>query len=116
VLVLGLHGDGGGSGVIQAMAIVLDFAPDHWHAGTRLVAIALADRVNHDWQCWPSVADLSRRTGLSERVVQRYLRYLEAEGVIHCHGQRYIDGQGLSNLWTWMWKLGAQRVDNVRQG
>jgi len=102
--------------VIQAMATVLDFAPDHWHAGTRLVAIALADRVNGDWQAWPSVADLSRRTGLSERVVQRYLRYLEAEGVIHCHGQRYIDGHGVSNLWTWMWRLSAQPVHNTAQG
>lgn len=100
--------------MIQAMATVLDFAPDHWNSGTRMVAIALADRVNSEWQCWPSIADIRRRTGLSERMVQYHLRYLEEEGVIHCGGQRYIDGHGLSNLWTWLWRLGAQHVDAQR--
>lgn len=88
--------------MIQAIAAVLDFAPDHWTSGTRLVAIAIADRVNGDGQCWPSIADLSRRTGLGERAVQRALRILEDEGVIRRHGQRIgTGGQPVSNLWTW---------------
>ena len=90
--------------MIQCIATVLDFAPPHWHAGTRMVALALADRVNGDWQAWPSIADLSRRTGLSARAVQRYLRVLEDEGVISNHGQRVIDGNAVSNLWTWLWR------------
>lgn len=88
--------------VIQAMVMVLDFAPEHWNAGTRLVALALADRVNGDThECWPSIADLSRRTGLKERQVQRYLRQLEDEGVIVRLGQRVHDGRRTSNVWVW---------------
>lgn len=95
--------------MIQAVATVLDFAPDHWNSGTRIVAIALADRVNQDGQCWPSVADISRRTGLSPRMVKYHLRYLEDENVITCNGQRIgSSGQPVSNLWTWrFWKLGG---------
>ena len=95
--------------MIQAVATVLDFAPDHWTSGTRIVAIALADRVNQDGQCWPSVADLSRRTGLSARMVRYHLRYLEEQNVITCNGQRIgTSGQRVSNLWTWrFWKLGG---------
>lgn len=95
--------------MIQAVATVLDFAPDHWTSGTRIVAIALADRVNQDGHCWPSVADISRRTGLSGRMVQKHLRYLEEENVITCNGQRMgTSGQPVSNLWTWrFWRLGG---------
>ena len=95
--------------MIQAVATVLDFAPDNWNSGTRMVAIALADRVNQDGQCWPSVADIARRTGLSGRMVQRHLRYLEEQGVITCNGQRMgTSGQPVSNVWTWrFWKLGG---------
>ena len=116
MLVLGVHGYGGGAGVIQCVALVLDFAPDDWQSGTRLVALALADRVNHDWQAWPSIGDLSRRTGLSERVCQRHLRHLEDAGVIARHGQRNIDGRAVSNLWIWLWRISGQPVDNSRQG
>ena len=95
--------------MIQAVATVLDFAPDNWNSGTRMVAIALADRVNQDGQCWPSVADLSRRTGLSSRMVQKHLRYLEDEGVITRIGQRIgTSGQPVSNMWTWrFWRTGG---------
>lgn len=95
--------------MIQAVATVLDFAPDTWNSGTRMVAIALADRVNQDGQCWPSISDLSRRTGLSGRMVQKHLRYLEEEGVITRNGQRIgSGGQPVSNLWTWrFWRIGG---------
>jgi hypothetical protein len=89
--------------MIQAIAMVLDFSPEHWSPGTRMVAVALADRVNQDKQAWPSIADLSRRTGLSARMVKYHLRVLEDAGVIVNHGQRVIGGKRVSNLWTWRW-------------
>lgn len=84
------------------MTMVLDFAPEHWNTGTRMVAIALADRVNGDsLECWPSVVDISRRTGLKKRQVQNHLRQLEAEGVITNLGQRPVKGNRGSNTYRW---------------
>ena len=89
--------------VIQAMTMVLDFAPQHWTTGTRLVALALADRVNGDsLECWPSLADITNRTGLKERQVQRHIRQLEDEGIITRLGQRAKkDGTPGTNVWKW---------------
>lgn len=88
--------------MIRAVSAVLDFAPDHWTPAVRIVALALADRVNHEHQCWPSIADVCRRTGLSERSVQMHLRQLEREGVVDRVGQRSNGcGQPVSNLWIW---------------
>lgn len=104
--------------MIQAMTMVLDFAPEHWSTGTRLVAIALADRVNGDTlECWPSVADLSRRTGLKERAVQRHLRALEEDGTISNLGQRITKtGSAGSNVWRWnLWiTMPEQREGGAR--
>lgn len=91
--------------MIQAIATILDFAPAHWSSGTRMVAIALADRVNHEWLAWPGLGDIARRTGLDERQVRRHLRQLEAEGVIRLMGQRVTGGKAGSNLWEWMWTM-----------
>lgn len=101
---------------IQAISLVLDFAPAHWNTGTRMVAIALADRVNQDWQAWPSLADISRRTGLSTRQVRVHLRQLEAEGIIANQGQRIIGAHAYSNLWIWLWKLDAWAEAHFRPG
>ena len=54
--------------MIQAIALVLDFAPAHWSSSTRMVAVALGDYVNTDSSyAWPSVANLARRSGISTR-------------------------------------------------
>ena len=89
--------------MIQAMTMVLDFAPPHWTTATRLVAIALADRVNGDThECWPSIQDIARRVGIHERSVQRHIRTLETEGIITRLGQRAKkDGTPGSNVWRW---------------
>lgn len=87
------------------MTLVLDFAPEHWNTGTRLVALAIADRVGSDWQAWPSIADLARRTGLKPRMVKYHVAYLEAEGVIVREPQWRDNGSQRSNLWTWMWRM-----------
>ena len=99
--------------MIQAIALVLDHAPEHWNTGTRMVALALADRVGEEWICWPSVADLARRTGLSERQVQRHLRYLELEGVIERDERRRGNGTQQSNLWIWLWRMRLDRPNRV---
>jgi DNA-binding Lrp family transcriptional regulator len=72
-----------------------------------MVALALADRVNQDWEAWPSLEDIARRTGLSPRQVRTHLRQLETEGVIENRGQRVINAQATSNLWIWLWRLEA---------
>lgn len=52
-------------------------------SGTKkLLLLALADRADDDGFCWPGVASLAQRTGVSERQVQRMLRKLEADGEI----------------------------------
>lgn len=48
----------------------------------KLILLALADHANEDGEAWPSIATLSRRTGLAERTVQRNLRELELKGYL----------------------------------
>lgn len=90
--------------MIQAIALVLDFAPEHWTSGTRMVAIALADYANTDnGHAWPSIANLSRRSGLSTRQVQRCLRQIEKDGWIE-----RIDTHRLgTTLWIWRKRIGV---------
>lgn len=105
VLVRGLHGHSGRANVsVHAVAMVLDFAPSHWSSGVRLVAIALADRVGDGWQCWPSVEDIARRTGLSTRMVRNHLTTLQDEGIIRSEVRRRPNGTRQSNMWIWLWK------------
>ena len=93
--------------MIQAIALVLDLAPEHWSSGTRMVAIALADYANTDTgHAWPSISKLARRTGLSERQVQRHLRVIELDGWIVKGPER----QG-TTLWIWAKRV---RLDDRR--
>ena len=88
--------------MIQAISMVLDFAPEHWTSGTRMVAICVADYANSDsgW-AWPSVRNMARRTGLSERQVQRHLRIIESDGWI----RQGADTVGKTTLWIWERRL-----------
>ena len=89
--------------MIQAIALVLDFAPAHWTPSTRMVAIAIADYSNGDnGLAWPSVANLSRRSGVSGRQVQRGLREIEADGWI----ERTRFHKVGTNLWIWHKRIG----------
>ena len=94
--------------MIQAIAMVLDFAPPHWSSGTRMVAICVADYANSDsgW-AWPSVRNMARRTGLSERQVQRHLRIIEADGWI----RQGAETVGKTTLWIWERRV---RLDDSR--
>lgn len=50
---------------------------------SKLVLISLADQANDDGVCWPSIATLTRRTGLDERSIFRHLATLEKLGHLH---------------------------------
>jgi hypothetical protein len=57
----------------------------------RLVLLALADNANDEGECWPSIATISRKTGLCERATRKAIRDLEADGwlaVQLCAGRR----------------------------
>jgi DNA-binding transcriptional ArsR family regulator len=51
----------------------------------KLIMLALADMANDEGICWPSVASLLTRTGLSESTVRRHLGELEAGGLLKKH-------------------------------
>jgi hypothetical protein len=48
--------------------------------GARLVMLALADRADDNGRCWPSIDDLSERTKLSPRAVQKAIAALAEIG------------------------------------
>jgi hypothetical protein len=50
--------------------------------GRLLVLLALADRANDDWICWPGVNELSRKSRLSPRHVERVLKELHKDDEI----------------------------------
>lgn len=48
----------------------------------KLVALSLADQANDSGECYPSIAMIAQRCGLSERVVHICLRDIEAQGIV----------------------------------
>ncbi|MEJ7615822.1 MAG: helix-turn-helix domain-containing protein [Pyrinomonadaceae bacterium] len=50
----------------------------------QLVLLALADRADADGICWPSIADIARRTKLAERSVWNALDRLKKDKVVTC--------------------------------
>lgn len=63
---------------IKIMSAIWDGGPEG--STHRFVLIALADNANDDGECWPSIATISRKTGICERSVRNSLRHLEGEG------------------------------------
>lgn len=60
----------------------------------KLVLLALADRADAMGYCWPSIRDISERTGLSKDTVWRTITRLETSGVVfvlrdHRHTNQY---------------------------
>lgn len=90
---------------LQAMTLVLDFAPEHWSSGRRMVALAIADRVGQDGTTWCSVADVCQRSGLHERMVRYHIKALAQEGVLMSEPRTRDNGSQRSNLWTWVWTI-----------
>ena len=48
----------------------------------KFVLVALADHADSEGICWPSVALLRKKTGLSRRQIQRHLKALRESGEI----------------------------------
>jgi len=51
-------------------------------AAQKCVLLAIADRADDKGFCWPSVRDISRRTGLAKSCVLKHISVLEANGAI----------------------------------
>ena len=47
----------------------------------KMVLLILCDHANDDGVCWPSVATMGRKSGLSERTIQRALKSLSDDGL-----------------------------------
>ena len=70
---------------IRIMAAVFDLpdmGPTH-----RLIMLALADHADDAGRCYPSLARLARRTGLTDRAIRTNLRQLEYAGQIRVEKQ-----------------------------
>lgn len=81
-------------------------------ATPKYVLLALAERADrHDWSCYPSVADLARRTSLTPRTVQRALDRLEAEGAI-TRG-RYAGAKSRQGSPTNLYNITVRKGDTV---
>lgn len=92
----------------------------------KLVLIDLANRANDDGECYPSVATIAKRCGISDRAVTNKIKYLVENGWVE-RTNRSIDGIKTSNLYrlpdslirTWFLSIGNSfpRVGNhVPQG
>lgn len=51
-------------------------------ATQKIVMVALADRANDDWECWPGQQSLADKCSLSERGVRKVLSEIEAMGYL----------------------------------
>jgi hypothetical protein len=48
----------------------------------KLVMLALCDNANDQGECYPSMSQLARKTGLSDRSVRETIRWLETQGLM----------------------------------
>ena len=52
-----------------------------YHPTERLIVLAIVQRMSREGVCWPSLADIARRTGLDRRTVTKWLsRHLRGPG------------------------------------
>lgn len=51
-------------------------------------------------QCWPSVATIAKKLGISKNCVKKHLHHLEALGLIRIANRSAADGQQTSHLYT----------------
>ena len=65
----------------------------------KLTLLALADHANDKGACWPGVADLVEKTGLSERAIHYHIKALEGNGFLKKVSRRRDDGSTASNLY-----------------
>ena len=75
----------------------------------KLVLMALADAANDQGTCWPSVATISAKVGVSTRTVQRVIQTLIRRELLTAE-QRYRNNGSCSSNW---YRLSLQGGDNV---
>jgi hypothetical protein len=73
-----------------------------FRGATRSVLRELADMANEEGQCWPSLATLAKRAGVSRRQVMRSVKELENGEIIWVDVERRVvePGMNLTNLYT----------------
>lgn len=59
--------------------------------GEKIVLLSLADNANDNGHCWPSMATIAKRAGMTQRGAQLIVQRLEAKG--HLHRQQ-VSGKG----------------------
>lgn len=60
----------------------------------KLVLLALADNADRAGVCWPSQAELARKTGLGERTIRTHLRTFEIRTLLTKEPRLKIQGRG----------------------
>jgi DNA-binding transcriptional ArsR family regulator len=69
-------------------------------AARKLVLLCLADHASDDERkCWPSVARIATRTGLTERAVQQHLAGLKEGGLVKVHASS-MKGRGRATVYV----------------
>lgn len=69
--------------------------------GSRLLLLlALADYSNDQGTCWPSVADLAKKSRMSERTVQRALKEFADDGVLEIVVGGFVGGLNRASTYT----------------
>ena len=66
---------------------------------SKFVLVVLADAANGEDVCWPRIATIAMKTGLSKRSVQRALRVLARRELITIEQRHRPDGSRSSNLY-----------------
>ena len=76
----------------------------------KLVMFAFADMANDIMACWPSMATMAARTGMTDRGVRKVVRRLEIRGLLLCS----IGGGKSSNRYTLLLDPPEQRSEVKR--
>ena len=65
----------------------------------KLVLLAIADHSDQDGVCWPGIRGLAKKTGLSERTINRTLAEIEMPGMVIIEKRTDSSGRNLSNVY-----------------
>lgn len=65
----------------------------------KFVLVALANRANEDGYCWPGLEDLERRTGLTDRAIQKALKLMVERHLLTICPRFHSNGRQTSNLY-----------------
>lgn len=69
------------------------------NSGEHNVLFVLANSANDEDECWPAVAVIARRTGLSERQVRRVTKGLQKKGRLSVYERKMENGYNRSNVY-----------------